>query len=42
MGVEVPINQYWPIVRKCLTQGGKACRLCILISTVNNDAEERR
>jgi len=37
-GVEVPINQYWPIVRKCLTQGAKRVGFALLISTVN-DAE---
>lgn len=36
--VEVPINQYWPIVKKTLTQGAKRVGFALLVSTVN-DAE---
>lgn len=36
--VEVPINQYWPIVKKTLTQGLKRVGFGLMVSTVN-DAE---
>jgi len=36
--VEVPINQYWPIVKKTLTQGIKRVGFALIVSTVN-DAE---
>jgi hypothetical protein len=36
--VEVPINQYWPIVKKTLTRGIKRVGFALLVSTVN-DAE---
>lgn len=36
--VEVPINQYWPIVKKTLTQGIRRVGFALIVSTVN-DAE---
>jgi hypothetical protein len=36
--VEVPINQYWPIVQKTLTQGIRRVGFALMVSTVN-DAE---
>jgi hypothetical protein len=37
-GIEVPINKYWPIVKKTLTKGIKRVGFALLVSTVN-DAE---
>lgn len=36
--VEIPINQYWPIVKKTLTEGVKRVGFALIVSTVN-DAE---
>lgn len=35
-GIDVPINQYWPIVKKTLTQGAKRVGFALLVSTVND------
>lgn len=34
-GVDVPINQYWPIVKKTLTRGMKRVGFALMVSTVN-------
>ena len=34
-GVDVPINQYWPIVKKTLSRGMKRVGFALMVSTVN-------